>query len=213
MIRIYLARYEADRGKKKRELEHELGNRLLYMGFKDLYGSVSGSQDQPVILRGEHGKPYLKDFPYIRYNISHTDGMVACGIGERELGIDLERIRPFRHNILRKVFSDAERRRMEDLPEGERSQYFFRIWTLKESYLKAVGCGITIPLTSISFEWKDKSLLSCSEPGVSFYQTLIDEEYVLSLCAMGDEEINFGQNLAFCTEGGSRGTEFCFQKP
>ena len=96
MVRIYLERYEIPLEKEKRELEHELGKKLLLIGLKDLYGITFESQDQPVIVKGEHGKPYLKDFPHINYNISHTDGLVACGIGDRQLGIDVEKIRPFR---------------------------------------------------------------------------------------------------------------------
>ncbi|WP_349947761.1 4'-phosphopantetheinyl transferase superfamily protein [Lacrimispora sp. BS-2] len=197
MVRIYLERYETSQEKKKWEQEHELGKKLLHTGLKDLYGIGSELQNQPVILQGEHGKPYLKDFPDIHYNISHTDGMVACAIGDRQLGIDVERIRPFRQNILKKVFSDAERHRMEEISEEDRSQYFFQIWTLKESYLKATGLGITIPLTTISFEWKEEAFFACSVPGASFHQTMLEGDYVLSICTIGDEEINFGQNLVF----------------
>ncbi|CUX69930.1 4'-phosphopantetheinyl transferase sfp [Clostridium sp. C105KSO15] len=204
MVRIYLERYEAPLGKKKRELEHELGKKLLLIGLKDLYGISFESQDQLVIVKGEHGKPYLKDFPHINYNISHTDGLVACGIGDRQLGIDVERIRPFRNTILRKVFSDAEKRHMDEIPESERSQYFFRVWTLKESYLKASGLGITVPLTTISFE--------CSVPDASFYQTMLKGDYVLSICTLGDEKINPGQNLVFSAGAESLLTGPCFQK-
>jgi len=203
MVRIYLERYEAPFGKKKRELEHELGKKLLLIGLKDLYGISFESQDQPVIVKGEHGKPYLKDFPHINYNISHTDGLVACGIGDRQLGIDVERIRPFRNTILRKVFSDAEKRHMDEIPESERSQYFFRVWTLKESYLKASGLGITVPLTTISFEWKKEA---------SFYQTMLKGDYVLSICTLGEEKINPGQNLVFSAGAESLLTGPCFQK-
>jgi 4'-phosphopantetheinyl transferase len=213
MVRIYLERYEAIQGKKKREQEHGLGKELLRIGLKDLYGIGSELQDQPVILKGEHGKPYLKDFPHIHYNISHTDGMVACAIGDRQLGIDVERIRPFRQNIIKKVFSDAERHRMEEIPESERSQYFFRIWTLKESYLKATGLGITVPLTTISFEWKEEASFACSVPGASYHQTMLEGGYVLSICTLGDEEINFGQNLVFSARAESLLNGFCFQKP
>ncbi len=204
MVRIYLERYEAPLGKKKRELEHELGKKLLLIGLKDLYGISFESQDQLVIVKGEHGKPYLKDFPHINYNISHTDGLVACGIGDRQLGIDVERIRPFRNTILRKVFSDAEKRHMDEIPESEHSQYFFRVWTLKESYLKASGLGITVPLTTISFE--------CSVPDVSFYQTMLKGDYVLSICTLGDEKINPGQNLVFSAGAESLLTGPCFLK-
>ncbi len=204
MVRIYLERYEIPLGKKKRELEHELGKKLLLIGLKDLYGITFESQDQPVIVKGEHGKPYLNDFPHINYNISHTDGLVACGIGDRQLGIDVEKIRPFRNTILRKVFSDAEKRHMNEIPESERSQYFFRIWTLKESYLKASGLGITVPLTTISS--------ACSVPGASFYQTMLQGDYVLSICTLGDEQINPGQNLVFSAGAESLLTGPCFQK-
>ena len=203
MVRIYLERYEAPFGKKKRELEHELGKKLLLIGLKDLYGISFESQDQPVIVKGEHGKPYLKDFPHINYNISHTDGLVACGIGDRQLGIDVEKVRPFRNTILRKVFSDAEKCHMDEIPESERSQYFFRVWTLKESYLKASGLGITVPLTTISFEWKKEA---------SFYQTMLKGDYVLSICTLGDEKINPGQNLVFSAGAESLLTGPCFQK-
>jgi 4'-phosphopantetheinyl transferase len=204
MVRIYLERYEIPLGKKKRELEHELGKKLLLIGLKDLYGISFDSQDQPVIVKGEHGKPYLEDFPHINYNISHTDGLVACGIGDRQLGIDVEKIRPLRNTILRKVFSDAEKCHMDEIPESERSQYFFRIWTLKESYLKASGLGITVPLTTISF--------ACTVPGASFYQTMLQGDYVLSICTLGDEKINPGQNLVFSAGAESLLTGPCFQK-
>lgn len=213
MVRIYLEKYEATQRKEKREQEHGLGKELLRTGLKDLYGMDSELNDQPVILKEEHGKPYLKDFPHIHYNISHTDGLVACAIGDRQVGIDVERIRPFRQNILKKVFSDAERHRMEEIPESERSQYFFRIWTLKESYLKAAGLGITVPLTSISFEWKKEASFACSVPGASFHQTMLKGGYVFSICTLGDEEINFGQNLVFSAGAESLLTGPCFQKP
>lgn len=213
MVRIYLEKYDATQRKEKREQEHGLGKELLRMGLKDLYGIGSELNDQPVILKGEHGKPYLKDFPHIHYNISHTDGLVACAIGDRQVGIDVERIRPFRQNILKKVFSEAERHRMEEIPESERSQYFFRIWTLKESYLKAAGLGITVPLTTISFEWKEEASFACSVPGASFHQTMVKGGYVLSVCTLGDEEINFGQNLVFSARAEGLLTGLCFPKP
>lgn len=191
MVTIYLAQYEAAHGKKKRELEHQLGKKLILKGLEELYGIIPEFQDQLVILEGEHGKPYLGEYPQIHYNISHTDGMVACGIGDRQLGIDVERIRPFHGPILKKVFSGAERRRMEEIRPEEHSEYFFRIWTLKESYVKAAGCGITIPLTDISFEWKEDGTLLCSVPGVSFQQKILKGGYVLSICTFGDDEINF----------------------
>lgn len=189
MIQVYLKRYEIFQGKKKRELEHRLGDSLLYKGLKDLYGIIPESRSDLTILKGEHGKPYLKEFPHIHYNISHTDGLVVCGIGDRELGIDVERIRPVRGNLLNKVLSDAERKVLKEIPEAGHSEYFFRLWTLKESYVKAVGCGITIPLKDISFTWKGGSIAAASIPEASFQQKMLDGGYVLSICTFGIADI------------------------
>lgn len=199
MIQIYLERYKEIQGMKKRELEHELGNKLLCQGLKDLYGMEI--ENPPVLLKGEHGKPYLKDFPRIHFNISHTEGMAVCGIGSRPLGIDIEAERPYKENVLRRVLSEAERRRLEELPEAERSRRFFCIWTLKESYVKAKGLGLTIPLTDISFEFGENGNISCSVPGTFFHQKFLEGGYILSLCTFGEEEISFVQNPLSSAEG------------
>ncbi|MEY8353738.1 4'-phosphopantetheinyl transferase superfamily protein [Lachnospiraceae bacterium 54-53] len=193
MVRIYLERYETLEGKKNRGLEHGLGKKLLDQGMKELYGWVPGVETPPVVLKGEHGKPFFKDHPRIHFNISHTDGMVACAIGDRQLGIDVERVRPYPESVPRRVFSEAERRRLEEMPEAERSRYFFRIWTLKESYVKAAGCGLTVPLTEISFDYKSDGTAFCPVPDVFFHQKMLEGEYVLSLCTYGEAEVNFAE--------------------
>jgi 4'-phosphopantetheinyl transferase len=189
MIELYLARAIVPSGMKKHEWEHELGKKLLFQGLKERYGiDESAGQIQAGI--GAHGKPYLKDFPHIHYNISHTDGMAVCGFSDKELGVDVERIRGYKDNVVRKVMSDSERECMEELPKEERAEYFFRIWTLKESYGKAVGTGIIMPLSNISFTLTEKGNPGCSVPGVSFSQQMLNGEFVLSVCQMGNEKIH-----------------------
>lgn len=179
---------------KKRESEHQLGKVLLKKGLKDLYGIQWEDENQLEISVGEHGKPYLKNYPHIHYNITHTNGLVACGIGHKPLGVDVEQIRPFRPSIIKKVFSDVERCCMEKLQDEKHKEYFFRIWTLKESYVKALGCGITIPLTQFSFKWKEDGTLISSIPGAFFHQKILDGGYILSVCTLGDGQIEFVQD-------------------
>jgi 4'-phosphopantetheinyl transferase len=189
MLEIYLSKMEAPEGMKKHEWEHELGKKLLFSGLKEIYGLTEKELGGLSFAAGAHGKPYLKDFPHIHYNVSHTEGMVICGFSEEEIGVDVERIRPFHDGILRKVLSDTERDFLESLEIKERPEYFFRIWTLKESYGKAVGCGIAMSLSSISFTLREKDNPICSIPGFSFLQQSVDEEYILSVCRAGNEEI------------------------
>lgn len=194
MIRIYLERYERIGEVKKREVEHELGKKLLCHGLRELYGIRTETEKPPDLLKGEHGKPYLRDFPQIHFNISHTEGMAVCGIGSSPLGVDIEIEHPYHENVLRRVLSEAERRQMEELPEAERSRRFFCIWTLKESYVKAKGFGLTVPLTDISFEFGNDGNIACSVPGTFFRRKIFEKDYILSLCTFVEEEISFVQN-------------------
>lgn len=202
MIQIYVEQYGEIREMKKREVEHGLGEKLLCQGLKDLYGIETEKGNPPVLLKGEHGKPYLKEFPRIYFNISHTEGIAVCAVGSSPLGIDIEAERPYHENVLRRVLSEAERRRLEELPEAERSRRFFCIWTLKESYVKAKGCGLTIPLTGITFEFEEGGHIACSVPGTFFYQKLLEEGYILSLCTFKEEEISLVQNPLFSAGAG-----------
>jgi 4'-phosphopantetheinyl transferase len=85
----------------------------------------------------------------VRFNLSHSDGraIYAVTLG-REVGIDIERVRPLddHQSIANRFFSSRERVAIRALPETERVQAFFSCWTRKEAYVKAVGDGLHAPL-------------------------------------------------------------------
>lgn len=89
----------------------------------------------------------------LRFNISHTRGMVACALGWRdELGVDVEaadRRTDFR--IADRFFAPEEARVVTVAAPEERARLFFRFWTLKEAFIKATGEGLRRPLDSFSF--------------------------------------------------------------
>ena len=101
---------------------------------------------------GTRGKPALAD-PGLRpyFNLAHSDGLAVYGFAEdRELGIDVERARdiPEMKQIARRFFAGEEADILESLPADERSVSFYRAWTRKEAYVKAVGDGLHTPLAS-----------------------------------------------------------------
>jgi 4'-phosphopantetheinyl transferase len=102
-----------------------------------------------------NGKPRLVNptRPSLRFNLSHSDKLalvaVTCG---REVGIDVERIDPncdF-ESIAREFFTPAEQAALRASPSHERCSTFFKLWTCKESVLKAMGEGFQRSPTSIS---------------------------------------------------------------
>jgi 4'-phosphopantetheinyl transferase len=104
---------------------------------------------------GLHGKPSLAmecGGKGLRFSLSHSHDQVlyavTCG---REVGIDLERIRPDRSHglIAQRCFSHRELAVLSGLPVRQRSVAFYAGWTRKEAYLKAKGNGLSIPLRQV----------------------------------------------------------------
>jgi 4'-phosphopantetheinyl transferase len=107
---------------------------------------------------GEHGRPELifpRCDPRLRFNISHTRGLVACAVAlGHDVGVDVERLdrRVQIDQLAQSVFSDAERAALARLPDHAQRARFFELWTLKEAYIKAVGKGLALRLQSITLE-------------------------------------------------------------
>jgi 4'-phosphopantetheinyl transferase len=106
--------------------------------------------------QGKNGRPELArpaTAPRLRFNLSHTRGLVACGLAlELDIGVDVEhRDRRVEIDTLsQRVFSDSERHGLDALAGDAQRRRFFELWTLKEAYLKATGDGISRELQAIS---------------------------------------------------------------
>lgn len=97
------------------------------------------------------GKPYLPDAP--RFSLSHSGDHVLCAISEREVGCDVERIRPVSHKLAERFFCPEEAAEIAAAPTEEaRLRSFFRFWTLKESYVKALGTGMRLPFRAFRLQ-------------------------------------------------------------
>ena len=103
---------------------------------------------------GTFGKPSLvtegRELP-LHFNLSHSHGLAIYAFSlNREVGVDIERLRPdmATEEIAARYFSVRERQELLALPPELRAEGFFNAWTRKESYLKASGNGLQIPLES-----------------------------------------------------------------
>lgn len=90
----------------------------------------------------------------IQYNLSHTEGLVVCGIlVHREMGVDVEDTerRGKTVEIADSFFSPSEIADLNQLPSEFQRDRFFDYWTLKEAYMKARGIGLSLGLENFSF--------------------------------------------------------------
>lgn len=145
-------------GKEKHQAEHEAGLALLQAGLWQEF-QISLPDIGGRLKAGERGKPYLPDYPKIHFNISHSGNLAVCAIGNSPLGIDAEQIRPVRSPAVRRILAEEERQYLEHCPKSEQDLEFFRFWTLKESYVKALGTGLAFDFPSIRFSLNSGPLL------------------------------------------------------
>ncbi len=108
-------------------------------------------------VENEYGRPEIAGplgHPPLRFNLSHTAGLIACVVAlDREIGVDVEVVG---HRstvaIAEDFFAEPEIAALRKLAEPERIQQFYAIWTLKESYIKARGMGLAIALDQFWFD-------------------------------------------------------------
>lgn len=151
---------EAERARRRRfafeKGRHEfLVSHALLRSVLSVYGEAEPAAWRFVTNR--YGRPELvpeQREPPLRFNLSHTDKLIACAVVlEREIGVDVEWTgrRGQTVAIADRYFSQAEVRALRALPVARQRERFFSYWTLKESYIKARGMGLSLPLDRFSF--------------------------------------------------------------
>ena len=124
--------------------------------------------------RNDYGRPeiVLKNTQTpLRFNLSHTDGLIVCAIVIKEdIGVDVERIDRGENymELARRCFSNREMSDLNMIDDGYKKERFFEYWTLKESFTKANGMGLYMPLEQFSFHISDfDSIYISFDPGLS----------------------------------------------
>ena len=107
---------------------------------------------------GKHGKPYILNTNNYHFSIAHSKTWVVCAADDCEVGIDVEKIRPINTMIAKRFFTAEEYDELLNKPSNEQTNYFFDLWTLKESYVKALGKGLLLPFNSFRIKIEDETI-------------------------------------------------------
>lgn len=146
--------------------------------------------DEPFTT-GDKGKPAYDGFKGIHFNITHSGEWVAVALSSGCVGVDVEKMRKIPEGVARRFFSEAENQWLDSAQtEAERKDIFFTLWTLKESFLKAIGKGLTKSLNTFTIR----------RAGNRQFELELDEETRgFKLCAF---EFRDGYKLAACAQDG-----------
>jgi len=154
--------------------------RCLVSGL--LLREICGIMDDSQLVYGENGKPYLKN-SRMYFNISHSDDYVVLAISNREIGVDIEKITPFDERVAFRCFTQQE---LEMVHEGG-NEAFFRLWTAKESVMKASGLGFSLPPETFSVLPMDESAHHIAGK-TWFLDWNLHDDYIICLAIEGKRE-------------------------
>lgn len=162
---------------------------------KILFEQYGLTKDAIQVELGEYGKPILLSGKSdhatrkIHFNISHSGEYVVAAVSDENIGIDIECKKDENFRVAKRCFTDAEYEYIMDRPEEDRMRAFRDIWTMKESFLKYTGTGISVPLNSFSVDVENRKAVTNEGEDVYFtlYRLGTEPTYSLSLCCKSEK--------------------------
>lgn len=153
-------------------------------------GRLKIRNDELAIALDEYGKPFAAGRENIHFNVSHSGKWVVCCVDALPVGIDIELVKPVDIRIAERFFSRSEQEALLSKKAPEREAFFYELWTLKESYIKALGKGLSEPLDSFSVDIGRRRISVRALDGTEawfFKRYCIDSAYKMAVCARSRE--------------------------
>ena len=170
---------------------------VFHAVLRKLLSHYLGSSEKEITYtHGAYGKPEVTEninLQNIRFNMSKSSeaGIYAFTL-QNEVGVDIEKIKsmPDMNSIVKRHFSKEETELYEGLQDSEKEEWFYTIWARKEALLKAIGCGLYMPLEQIDVSRIDKIRIDTDlkDMGISASNIIMD-----------DLELAAGYKSAICT--------------
>lgn len=106
--------------------------------------------DSLEVSENAFGKPAFDPSVGLHFSLSHAGDRVMAAVSDAEVGCDIERVAPIDVGMMKASLAAVERAHLATLSGEARDREFFRLWVRKESYVKAVGRGLDIGLSTFS---------------------------------------------------------------
>ena len=159
--------------------QREVACRLLRRGLARFGVGASAR-----VERNSFGRPSVVGRPDVHFSVAHCPRAAVVVVASDRVGIDVEALRPHDRFAATRALDEVERARVDNAADSDRE--FFRLWTLKESYVKALGVGLSYPLRTLRLTIGVDGTASCGYPRTSLR---VEESFpglVIGLCRLGE---------------------------
>ncbi len=165
--------------------EHFTGDGRISQRKESLIGRIMLHKALSEFEAGEYTvryndeeKPLLICHKDLYFNISHSGDYVVLAISDKEIGCDIQEIRPYNPKVAVRHYCENEKHLIEE--SDSKDSVFIRLWALKESILKFTGKGISGGLSTYDFSpYIGDEIFTAFD--CNFYVTEIDNTY-FALC-------------------------------
>lgn len=159
-----------------------VGNLMLadYMGI-----SIDELLHGDLFYYGDHGKPFLKSKQF-QYNISNSYDLVILAVSDQEVGVDIEKLRPFTYKRITRAFTDNELNYLSNLDESVEGDETLKLWTIKEAALKLVGTGLSGKVKSVDIDVDTKKSAKRLDRKIKLTDIEVADGYVGTLATYDD---------------------------
>lgn len=171
-----------------------LGGFLLQRAIREALSSEKEVLSLPLKY-GPQGKPYLAEHPNLYFNLSHSGSVAVCALCDAEIGVDVQEYRKVKESVAERFFTAQEKTQLKALENHgeEYEKLFFRMWSVKESYIKFTGLGMKQGLDTFVINWENQQIQDKeSEKDVACFQEVSIGElsrYAISVCSKSRQEI------------------------
>jgi len=171
-------------------IEDSIRSLLGYMMLKKVFPQFD--QYTNSLSFTKYGKPFIQNQDLFHFNISHSKSWVVLAVSKDEIGVDIEYIKPVCFDTMKGALTEEEYTKLQSLPNYEAVKCFYKIWTVKESFLKMIGIGLSLSpnhlQTNVYIE-EPTILLDGKQQNVMIQTFQIESNYQISVCGKGMNHI------------------------
>ena len=162
--------------KQEKSRKQSMGVGLLLQKVLALY-----HMEDSQVFAGERGKPMVDG---LEFSLSHSGDLVICAVSDKPIGCDVEEIRKAPERVAERYFGHREQEYLDQFSGEEYDKAFFRIWTLKESYVKMTGEGMGVPMEEYEVIVDDCARVIRDGGVQGCYVSEVEiPGYIISICA------------------------------